>query len=97
MPELFYTKHAIQRMFERSISEDDVEKVISEWKVVKEYPDDNPYPSVLLMADINGKPLHVVCSVDKSDSGNVKYIVITVYQPSSSEWNDDFITRKVNK
>lgn len=42
---LIYRTHAIQRMFQRGISEVAVRAVVENGRVIEEYPDDSPYPS----------------------------------------------------
>ena len=91
---LSFTRHAIQRMFERTISEEDVESVIKEGSIIKEYPDDEPYPGFLVYNNINKKQLHVVYSINTDGSGDNIYLVITVYEPSLKEWYNDFTTRR---
>jgi hypothetical protein len=44
-----FTGHAIQRMFERAISRDDVLAVIEQGEAIAEYTDDKPHPSRLLL------------------------------------------------
>jgi len=90
--DVFYTKHAIQRMFERNIDEDEVIEAIENGRIISEYPDDKPYPSILANSRIPGKPLHVVYSEDRG-----KRIVVTVYRPTLNEWNEDFSERRTNK
>jgi uncharacterized protein DUF4258 len=41
---LVYRVHAIERMVERGISDDDVRGVFAEGKEIENYPDDFPYP-----------------------------------------------------
>lgn len=89
--DVFYTKHAIQRMFERNISETEVVKTIARGWIIAEYPNDKPYPSVLINSNASGSPLHVVYSEDKG-----KRIVITVYRPTLDEWNEGFSRRRNN-
>jgi len=43
--DVIFRIHAVQRMFERNISAEDVRKVLSVGAVIEEYPDDTPYPS----------------------------------------------------
>ncbi len=88
---IVFTRHAVQRMFERSITETEIEWAIGNGDVIDEYPEDKPYPSRLSLSVKNKKPLHVVYSVDKE---NDCCIVITVYEPSSNEWNEDNRTRR---
>ena len=94
---LFIAKHAIQRMFERSISEEDVVHTIENGVIIKKYEDDKPYPSMLAYSIANKQPLHVVFSVDDSNKKEKNYLVITVYRPSLEEWNSDYKTRRANK
>lgn len=46
---LLYRVHAVQRMAERGIREEDVARVVAEGKEIESYPDDKPYPSRLLL------------------------------------------------
>jgi len=86
-----FSRHAIQRMFERAISPDEVRMALVTGEVIASYPDDAPYPSVLILAFVAGRPLHVVASRD--DSTRHCY-VITAYVPDSALWGSDFRTRK---
>ncbi len=83
--------HAIRRMFERDISPDDVNEVIARGVVLESYPDDTPYPSSLILGWVDSRPLHVVLAVC---AGTGEKIVITVYEPSMTQWNADFTRRK---
>ncbi len=40
--QLIYRVHAVQRMVERGISHDDVERVLAEDKQIESYPNDHP-------------------------------------------------------
>ena len=46
---LIYRQHAVKRMHERSIAEEDVEYAIASGKIIENYPNDTPYPSALLL------------------------------------------------
>ncbi len=87
----FFTGHAIQRMFERKIDEKEIISVIRQGEVVENYPDDNPYPSSLILGEVDDKPLHVVAAFD-NDTG--KCYIITVYNPNPELWESDFKKRK---
>ena len=86
-----FSSHAIQRMFERSIKKDTVVDVVKNGEIIQEYTDDKPYPSSLIMAMVNDKPIHVVSAFNEKD--NEVYIV-TVYIPNNEIWADDFKTRR---
>ena len=54
---------------------------------MEDYPNDTPYPSRLVLGWSGRRPIHVVVA-DNVDSG--ENIVITAYEPDSSEWEPDF-------
>lgn len=62
---LIFSSHAIKRMFSRKISEPEVATAINHGTIIESYPDDNPFPSFLLLDFINGQPIHVVYSIDE--------------------------------
>ncbi|MFV9505768.1 MAG: DUF4258 domain-containing protein [Oscillochloridaceae bacterium umkhey_bin13] len=88
---LVFRAHAIQRMFERHISVEDVRTVIMAGEVIKVYPDDTPYPSRLMLGWINGRPLHVVAADNLVEQ---EIIVITAYEPDPNQWEVDFKRRR---
>ncbi|HEC98793.1 MAG TPA: DUF4258 domain-containing protein [Proteobacteria bacterium] len=52
--------HAIQRMFQRKISYEDVLSVLRTGEVIEVYPADVPYPSRLILGWCGARPLHAV-------------------------------------
>jgi len=90
---LVFRVHAIQRMYQRNITDLEVRYVIAAGEVVEEYPDDTPYPSRLLLGWHNKRPLHVVVADNCDDQEN---IIITAYEPDSAVWEADFKRRKTS-
>ena len=88
---LEFRLHAVERMFERGISMEDVRQVIQSGKVIEDYPNDKPFPSCLVLGKAEGKPLHVVIATDKEVN---RAIIITVYEPNPSQWEPGFERRK---
>ena len=88
-PRLMYRVHALQRMVERAISEEDVTRVIAHGKAIETYPQDQPYPSRLLLGWVGGRPIHVVAATAEHE-----IIVVTVYQPDPTQWEPGFERRK---
>lgn len=88
---LQWQRHALERMLEREISRNDVKEVLSEGEIIENYPDDHPFPSILVLGFLNEKPLHVVIGMDKEE--NWCY-VITAYRPDPDHFKQDFKTRK---
>jgi hypothetical protein len=82
-------KHAHERCFQRGISRDEVRDVLETGETIREYPDDTPLPSYLVLGWVEDgeRPLHVVAADDKQE--DVTY-VITVYEPDPDLWTDDF-------
>ena len=86
---LVFRLHVIQRMFQRKISNADVQNVVENGEVIRKYPDDKPYPSRLILGWRGKRPLHVVAA-DKDD----ETIIITVYEPDPAIWEADFKRKK---
>ena len=83
------TQHAQQRMGLRRITHEDMKYVVAEGDVVEEYPENQPDPKALFMADVRGEPLYVSCAFD----GNRAYIV-TVHRYDPARWVDPWTRRK---
>ncbi len=81
-----YRLHAVQRMFERKVSVEEVRYVLETGEVIEEYPDDTPYPSRLILGCYKGRFIHVVAADNYLDE---EIIVITVYEPDPSEWEPE--------
>lgn len=77
-------------MFKRGIRVEDIEMVLETGELIKEYPEDKPYPSFVMLGFINERPLHIVASTDKP--GNC--YIITAYEPDEKLWNEKFTLKK---
>ena len=86
-----FSRHAIERMFEREISPDSVQGIITQGEIVTSYPFDKPHPSVLMLGYEMGRPVHVLVAQDVNTEA---CFVITVYRPDAHVWNDDYKTRR---
>jgi hypothetical protein len=89
--EIVFSGHAVRRMFDRQISTATVTSVIRLGEAIAEYPEDVPYPSVLVLGFVEGKPVHVVVARDPNDR---RCYVITAYIPDPRLWGPDFRTRR---
>ena len=85
-----YRIHAIQRMFERNVSAEDMRFVLEHGKTIETY-EDADYPSHLLLAGRGKRPLHVVVADNAADD---EVIVVTAYQPDNRYWEPGFKRRK---
>lgn len=89
--DFIYRTHAIERLFEREIAEEDVEEAVKNGKVIESYADDKPYPSFLVLGYENQNPdkaLHVVYAQNEEN-----IIVITAYRPDKTKWTDGYQRR----
>ena len=91
--QVFFSGHALRRMFERALQPQDVLQVLRDGERIAEYPDDQPFPSYLLLDLVHGKPIHVVVAVDSS--GGVCYVV-TAYEPDPELWEPGFRRRRTS-
>jgi len=85
-----FSSHAINKMIERDIYENEIESTLKNGEIIMEYPNDKPYPSYLMFKNVNSKNIHIV--VSKDEKGNC--YIITCYIPDINVWQSDFKTRK---
>jgi Domain of unknown function (DUF4258) len=88
---IVFRVHAIQRMYQRSITAEEVRTVIQTGETIEDYPNDFPYPSRLLLGWCGLRPIHVVVADNAQEKEN---IVVTVYEPERGEWEPDLKRRK---
>ncbi len=84
------TEHARRRLVERGISVSDIIQCIDTGEIIKQYEDDKPFPSCLILGTaMNGEYIHVVASHDSE-----WVYLITAYHPDADVWEPDFKTRR---
>lgn len=84
------TEHARRRLIERGISVNDIIRCIDTGEIIKQYENDKPFPSCLILgASIDGEYIHVVVSHDSE-----WIYLITAYYPDPDIWEADFKTRR---
>jgi len=87
---IVFRTHAVQRMFQRKINEQDVRHILIKGETIEEYSDDVPYPSRLILGWIGDRAIHIVAADNKEEN---EIIVITVYEPDSNKWSNDYKRR----
>jgi hypothetical protein len=86
-----WSAHALKRLRERQISISDFEVCIRTGKIIKQYPDDRPTPSCLILGWLTEAiALHVVVGSD-----DAFIYAITAYYPDENEWEADMKTRRI--
>lgn len=88
---LVFRIHALQRMFQRGVSAEDIRHVLETGDLIETYPNDKPFPSRLMLGWRGQRPVHVVAA-DNETTGET--IVVTVYEPSPAHWQAGFRKRK---
>jgi hypothetical protein len=78
-------------MFERGLGRDEVIAVIEGGETITDYPEDRPYPSVLMLGFASGRPIHVVVARDVETG---VCIVVTAYEPPPEHWEPGFKKRR---
>ena len=67
---IIYKLHAVEQLFNRATTQEDVEYVIRHGETIATYPMDKPYPSLLRLAFVGTRPVHIVIS---QNSGGMLY------------------------
>jgi len=58
---------------------------------IRDYAEDRPFPSALLLGYVETRPLHVVAACDEADE---RVFIITAYEPSVDIFEPDYRTRR---
>jgi hypothetical protein len=77
-------------MQQRGIAEEEIRQVLRDGTRIRDYPDDRPHPSYLMLGWIDQRPLHVVASDDPDAEVT---ILITAYEPDPMRWDSTFTRR----
>ena len=88
---IHYSRHAFERMFERAIPPDTIERVIAQGEVIMNYPDERPYPSLLMLGFDGVRPIHLVLAHNATTE---ECHIITVYLPDTTLWDETFKRRR---
>lgn len=87
-----WTNHVVIRLFQRNISQEDVENALLNGEIIEEYQNDYPYPSCLVYGlNIKNDVIHVVCGANDKELW-----IITAYYPDNIKWKSDLKTRREN-
>jgi len=85
-------KHCILRMRQRAISMDEFKEAMVHAEIVEYYEDDYPLASALVLGfTSSGRPLHAVAALDRDDE---RLWIITLYEPKTEIWDEQFKNRR---
>ena len=84
------TEHARIRLYERNINVDDIINGIDTGEIIKQYEDDKPLPSCLILGfSMKSQYIHIVVSCDTDF-----IYLITAYFPDPDLWESNFKVRR---
>jgi hypothetical protein len=88
-----FSKHAVDQSILRQVRVREIKEAIANGQVIEDYPEDK-YGSSCLICGLTKvqRPIHVQCSYPF----RLLIKVITVYEPDTQRWNDDFTKRRLN-
>ena len=89
--DLHFSRHAFERMFQRGINPDAVAQIVASGEIIADYPDDQPYPSALLLGFHGDQPVHAVVAHDPA-TGDCH--LVTIYWPDPAIWDETFRKRR---
>ena len=89
-----FTEHADDEAQADQLTYDEILFTALKGEVIRQYPDDKPYPSCLVLGfTFTGQAIHSVWAYNKETQWAV---LITVYRPDPALWIN-FRTRKASK
>ncbi len=89
---ILITDHADEEAEADGLTFDEVYFSVFHGEVIREYPEDKPYPSCLVYGStFGGDPVHSVWAYNE-ESGFA--VIITVYRPDPARWRLDWKTRR---
>ena len=91
-----YSRHAKFEMEHEELGvifDFDIAEAIAKGEIIEDYPDDRPYPSVLIFGETEtARPIHVVCGYDGNED---RTIIVTTYEPDPEKWYSHRERRKI--
>jgi hypothetical protein len=85
-------------MLERNICFSEIKESVSNNQVIEDYNDDKYGPACLVLCVTkNMRPIHIIVTkFFTSGSNKTKIKIISLYEPSLDEWEEDFKTRRTS-
>ena len=88
---LHFSRHAFERMFQRGINPEAAARIVANGEVIADYPDDQPFPSALLLGYYGNQPVHAVVA-HVSATGTCH--LVTIYWPDPAIWDESLKRRR---
>lgn len=85
-------KHCLLRMHQRGFGFSDIKAALTDSVIVREYDDDGPLASALVLGFSSGRPIHAVVAPE----GNDLLWIITAYEPDLDIWMPGYLKKRGN-
>ena len=86
-----WSRHVRERLVERGLSQGAIVQALAAGTIIEDYAYNEPYPSALFLAWIEGQPVHVVAAHDEETDWA---FIVTVYRPDEDRFGPDYATRR---
>jgi hypothetical protein len=86
-----WTYHSTMRLRQRGLTADTLLSAVTSLEIIEAYPDDKYLPSFLVRGECEGSVFHAHIATDL-EGANVR--VVTMYEPSPDEWDEDTRVRR---
>ena len=86
-----WTYHVNMRLKGRFIAREAILSSVDSYEIIEEYPKDKYLPSYLIYARYQNQIVHIQIAVNTK---NDRVIIITAYEPTIDQWEEDFKTRR---
>ncbi|RPI92208.1 MAG: DUF4258 domain-containing protein [Chloroflexi bacterium] len=88
---VLFRVHAVQRMFERKVSVQNVSQALQSGETIEDYSAEMPEPGRLILGFQGKRPFHIVASENPETN---EVTIVTVYIPDPGRWDKNFRRRK---
>jgi len=88
---IHWTYHVNMRLKGRFIPREVILSSVDSYEIIEEYPKDKYLPSYLIYARYQNRIVHIQIAVNTK---NDRVIIITSYEPTLDQWEEDFKTRR---
>jgi len=87
-----WSRHALAELASEPVSVSEVEAALQKAEVIEMYAHLHRHlPDCLVLAFASGMPIHCVVALNEPQD---YILIVTIYRPTSEEWQDDWRTRK---
>ncbi len=89
---IYWSLHAVKKIRVEGLRKAEVENSLKGCIIIEDYPlEGRPLPDCLVLGYVGANPIHIVVAIDR---GFDRIIIVMVYRPSLTRWENDWKRRK---